>query len=75
MAGPTNYLASYIDDHKGVTMSSLEIDALINKASFKLLKLKHKSILYFHISISKVVCKLDLSIVILNHLEPFNWST
>jgi hypothetical protein len=74
MVGPTNYLASYIDDHKGVTMSSLEIDVLINRASFKLLKLKHKSILYFHINISKVVCKLGLSIVILNHLEPFNWS-
>ncbi len=75
MAGPINYLVSYIDDHKGVTMSSFEIDVLINKAPFKLLKLKHKSILYFHISISKLVCKLDLSIVIFNHLEPFNWST
>ncbi len=75
MAGPTNYLASYIEDHKGVTMSSLEIDVLINKAFLKLLKLKHKSILYFHISISKFVCKLDLSIVIFNHLEPSNWST
>jgi hypothetical protein len=46
MAGPTNYLASYIDDHKGVSMSSLEIDVLINKASFKLLKLKHVNIVF-----------------------------